>query len=213
MDRSQSNTLVLGAVGIALTALFLSKSDKPGGALKNYTPKGLNTGSPTDFILSAYPLALKIRKEFPQVPYQLLIAFPGLESSWGKAAPGFNFVGTKPGKDYKGQRQLLDTTEILPKPTGYKFPVVKKVEPYTKKQGFYKWHVKDYFRKFNSPEEGLRDFAYFITHGRYADDYTQNNIPAIVTKIWKDGYATDPNYVGKILKLVALIDKVIAEHV
>lgn len=202
------NTLIYGAAGLTLAALLFSargtKAPPPGPASKAFT------GSPTDFIKKMYPYAIQAQKVYPKVPYQLILAFAGLESGWGKAAPGFNFFGTKPGPYWKGEKQIFDTTEVLPKKSGYNFPKVYSVTDSTKYPGKYTWKVQDYFRKYPSPLDAFLDFCKFITSGRYSDDYKIPTIKAIVTEIWKDGYATDPGYVNKILKLVDVINKVVA---
>ena len=218
-----NNTILFGAAGLGLAALLLLGKKTPPptpAAVKSFT------GSPTDFIKQMYPYALAAKKVYPKVPYQLILAFSGLESGWGKAAPGFNFFGTKPGPAWKGEKQLITTTEILPKKSGYNFPKVISVTDSTKYPGKYTWKVQDYFRKYPTPLDAFLDFCKFITSGRYAKAFLNSDIKSIIAGIdimpldpedgdgingiWKAGYATDPGYVDKIMKLVDVINKVIA---
>lgn len=205
MAKNDGN-IILGAAGLTLAALIIFNSDKK----KPQTTKTAFTGSPTDFIKKMLPYAIQAQKSYPKVPIQLILAFAGLESGWGKSAPGFNFFGTKTGSAWTGEKQLIDTTEILPKKTGYNFPKVYSITDSTKYPGKYTWKVADYFRKYPSPTEAFLDFCKFITSGRYANAYTSKDIRTIVTNIWKAGYATAPGYVDAIMKLVDTINKVIA---
>ena len=195
------------AAGLGLAVLVLSQSDtskKP--PTPKYTPT-FASGSSLDFIKKMYPVALTAQKLYPKIPWQLFLSFSGLESGFGKHAPQYNFFGTKPGKGYTGQTQLLQTTEILPKATGYKFPAVIKIEPY--KDGKYKWTVKDHFRAYSSPLEAYRDFGAFVSKGCYKK---AENVPGVIQKLQqiKDcGYATDPGYVEKQKKLIALIEETV----
>src|SRR6185295_3827146 len=160
MSKRPNNALLLTAAGIA-AVLILSKSDKEQPQKKM---TGALTGKPTDFIIKMTPYAKAATKLFPQVPYELVLAFSGLESGWGKNAPGFNFFGTKPGSAWKGKTQQFDTTEYLKKSSGYNFPKVYSVTPAGDK---FKWKVRDTFRAFDNPAEAFVDFCKFITGGRY----------------------------------------------
>lgn len=194
--------LLLAAVGAGIAIAMSKDSDSAPG--KN---PGAFTGKPTDFILKMYPFARAAVTQFPQVPVELALALSGLESGWGKSAPQFNFFGTKPGKNYTGKVQQFDTTEVLPKASGYTFPKIYSITPRT--DGKFTWKVRDTFRAFDNPTAAYVDFCHFITSGRYQGCYKSRSIQDIVTCIWKAGYATDPDYPAKIMKLVGVVQQVI----
>lgn len=201
MGKKAGNGLFIVA-GAGLLFWLLSDSGKNEAPAK---PVKL-TGGPTDFILAMAPYARQAVKQFPQVPIELMLAFSGLESGWGKSAPEYNFFGTKPGKAWTGKVQQFDTTEYLPKATGFNFPKVYSVTPSGNQ---FKWKVRDTFRAYASPLDAYIDFCKFITGGRYKGAYTSKNIRDVVTAIWKAGYATDPGYPDKIMKLVGVIQQVL----
>lgn len=208
--KTTSGIIVAAAIATATIVMTNSDTTKVAPATINYKPKF--TGNPVDFIKNAYPFAVMANRQFPKVPARLILVFAALESGFGKHAPGYNFFGTKPGKSWKGKTQLLKTTEILPKATGYKFPKVYSITP-VQVNGVtkYRWVVDDTFMAFDSPLEAFLNFCAFITSGRYADNYKSDGVIEIIKEIKKDGYATDPNYVEKMQKLLTTIDKAIAE--
>lgn len=211
--KQNNSGIILAAAGLGLAAVFLAgdKKKSPGQAPPKYVPK--ITGGSVEFITKMYPVALAAQKVYPKIPWILFLTFSGLESGFGKHAPGWNFFGTKPGKAWKGKTQLLTTTEVLPKNTGYKFPEVISVTPSTKYPGKYTWKVKDNFRAYDTPLQAFLDFGAFISRGCYlkaADlPYINQKLQAI-----KDcGYATDPGYVAKQMKLVQLVQDVVKKYV
>lgn len=212
MKNRNNDSVALVAVAAVTLALVGG-----GVAVQNNNPSTSQTSNydrpifkgQTDFIKKVYPYALQAQRMYPKVPVSLIIAQAGLESGWGKAAVGNNFFGVKAGKSWKGERQLITTTEILPRPSGYNFPEIISVTPTA--NGKYRYKVKDWFRKYPSPLYSFLDYCKLITSGRYADNYSKGDVYSIIEEIKKDGYATDPNYVPKLKKLVDLVDKVIRE--
>lgn len=209
MAKNDNNGLLLAAGGLTLAVIFLSQSDKSNP--KVTVP--LTKGGAVEFIVNNYPMALAAQKKYPHVPWQLFLADAGLESGFGKHAPEFNFYGTKPGKAWTGKKQLLTTHEILPKKTGYNFPEVISVTDSVKYPGKYDWKVKDYFRAYNSPLEAFLDYGAFITHGCYKNATDAPTIAQKIQKIKDCGYATDPGYVAKFLKLVELVELTVHKFV
>lgn len=59
----------------------------------------------------------------------------------------------------------------------------------------------DMAKRYTSPEESIRDYARLIsTTPRYAQAYAVRNNPVqMIQEIKKAGYATDPNYVSKVM--------------
>lgn len=207
MGKAQNTTIVAaGFLGLAAIVLLSNKKTEAPKTVSNFT------GSPTDFIIKMYPAALAVKKLFPNVPAEIILAFSGLESSWGKHAPQFNFFGVKTGKAWTGAKQLLKTSEILPKNTGYNFPEVINIERYAKDPTKFRWVVRDYFRAYPSAAAGFADFAKFISSGRYKKAYESKDPKQIARAIWAAGYATDPNYPAKIARLLDIINEVIKKY-
>ena len=210
----ENNTIIFAAGAITLAAIVLGSSSNgkpsPGAT---YQPKFVMSGSAIEFITKMYPVALAAQKVYPKIPWQLFLTFSGLESGFGKHAPEWNFFGTKPGKAWQGKTQLLTTHEILPTKSGYNFPEVISITDSTKYPGKYDWKVKDKFRAYNSPLEAFLDFGAFISRGCYK---SAADVPYISQKlqILKNcGYATDPGYVAKQLKLVELVQEVVTKYI
>lgn len=133
-----------------------------------------------------------------------ILAQAALESGWGKRAPGFMLFGVKASKDTPiNKKQLLTTTEYLSSPN-VKFPEVLSIEP--QPGGKYRYRVKDWFRKYDNPEECFTDHAnFFLKNSRYKEALKVASDPRkFVEEIARAGYATAPDY-AKILK--SIIDK------
>ena len=134
-----------------------------------------------------------------------------LESAWGGVAPGNMFFGIKDTDGVNGNEQLITTTEYtrsinnpMPVPIS-STPVIKNGIKMFKHKG------KDYFRKYNSPEDCFNDHAqFFFKNKRYAKALTvKADYNRFFEEIAKAGYATDPNY-ANTLKAVS---KSIVKHI
>lgn len=132
-----------------------------------------------------------------------------LESGWGKYAPGNMFFGVKDTDGNNGNEQLLTTTEYSGR-ADLKFPVIIKVTPVMLRgKKYFKYTVKDYFRKYKTPEECFTEHTnFFFKNPRYAKalevkaDYNR-----FFEEIHKAGYATDPNYSDTLKKIAKMIVK------
>lgn len=141
------------------------------------------------------------------ISHLVILAQAALESGWGKYAPGNMLFGIKANTNTpEDKRQLITTTEFLSTPN-IKFPEIISV----KKQpnGQYKYIVKDWFRKYETPEEGFTDHAnFFLTNPRYKEALKFKNDPyKFAEEIAKAGYATDPNYSKTLKSMVDSIKK------
>ncbi len=133
-----------------------------------------------------------------------ILAQAALESGWGEHAPGNMFFGVKDTDGINGNEQLITTTEYS-KRMDLKFPEIISVIPVTiRGEKFFKYTVKDYFRKYNSPEESFTGHAqFFLKNPRYAGALQVKAEPMLfIDAIAKAGYATAPDY-ADILKGVA----------
>ncbi|MFP9114937.1 glucosaminidase domain-containing protein [Flavobacterium sp. RHBU_3] len=140
-----------------------------------------------------------------------ILAQAALESGWGEAAPGNAFFGVKDTDGINGNEQLLTTTEYSRR-ADLKFPQVISVTPIVRNGvKMFRYKVKDYFRKYNTPEECFTDHAkFFLKNKRYAEALQVKHNPMLfIDAIAAAGYATAPNY-ASTLKAVA---KTIEKHV
>ncbi|PTT07116.1 peptidoglycan hydrolase [Flavobacterium sp. HMWF030] len=134
-----------------------------------------------------------------------------LESAWGDVAPGNMFFGVKDTDGINGNEQLLTTTEYSSK-GDLKFPEIISKEIVLKGgRKMFKYKVKDYFRKYETPEHCFADHAkFFIKNKRYAKALeVKHDYNKFFEEIAKAGYATDPNY-ANTLKAVS---KSIVKHI
>lgn len=166
--------------------------------------------TPKQFVL-AYSQDAKKTEEETGILAKSVLAQAALESGWGKAAPGFNFFGIKDKDGLNGNEQLLVTVEYS-KRMNLNFPVIKSVKPVMiRGEKFYKYVIKDYFAAYKTPEESFTAHAnFFFKNPRYAKAIQKDNISdplRFFTEIHKAGYATDPNYVTTLMKIVKMIEK------
>lgn len=156
--------------------------------------------TPKEFVSNYLPFA-KQTEEKTGISAIAILAQAALESGWGKAAIGNMFFGVKDTDGLNGNEQLLTTTEYSRK-SDLKFPVIISITPMVLNgQKYFKYKVKDYFRKYNTPEESFTDHARFlIANKRYAHALTVKSDPVLfIEAIAAAGYATAPNY-ADILK-------------
>lgn len=156
---------------------------------------------PKDFVVKYYPYAKQIEDELGLSSIAIL-AQCALESGWGEHAPGNMMFGIKDTDGVNGNEQLITTTEYLKNPNA-KFPIIisKVLDPVKK---LYKYIVKDYFRKYNTPADSFRDHVkFFQVNKRYATAWSvRKDYNRFFEEIAKAGYATAVGY-DETLKQVA----------
>jgi flagellar protein FlgJ len=138
-----------------------------------------------------------------------ILAQAALESGWGQFAPGNMFFGVKDSDGVNGNEQLLTTTEYS-KRYDLKFPVIISIEPVIRNgEKYFQYRVKDYFRRYNTPEESFTDHAnLFVRVKRYSKAMkVKNDAFMFIEEIAAAGYATDPNYAAKLKQIAKLIQK------
>ena len=160
---------------------------------------------PSEFILRYYPYA-KQTQDKTGISAVFILAQAALESAWGAAAPGNMFFGVKDTDGLNGNEQLLLTTEYLNNPDK-KFPFIVSVVQVGKK--LWKYRVKDWFRKYATPEESFTDHAnFFFKNKRYAEALKHSADPyEFASQVAKAGYATDPDYAASLYKVITMIKK------
>lgn len=164
--------------------------------------------SPKEFTNTFLPFAKETESK-TGISAIAILAQAALESGWAAKAPNNMFFGVKDSDGVNGNEQLITTTEYS-KRNDLNFPVIIRVEPVTLQgQKFFKYTIKDYFRKYNTPEESFTDHAeFFIKNGRYATALKVKNEPnKFVDEIQKAGYATDPNYAITLKSIIKMIER------
>ena len=124
------------------------------------------------------------------VPAQLIMAQAALESGWGKreirtddGKTSFNVFGIKADKSWKGPVVEATTTE-------YVNGVAQKTQAR--------------FRAYSSYDESFADYARFMTSNpRYANVLATPDPAQAAHGLQRAGYATDPNYGGKLVRIMA----------
>lgn len=161
---------------------------------------------PIDFCRNYYPFAKETERK-SGISAIAILAQAAIESGWGKVAPGNMFFGVKDTDGVNGNEQLLTTTEYSRR-SDLKFPVIISITPVIRNgQKWFKYRIKDYFRKYNTPEECFTDHAnFFFKNKRYAEALKVRSDPEkFVTEIARAGYATDPGYTQTLKSVVSMI--------
>jgi flagellar protein FlgJ len=160
--------------------------------------------TPEEFVINYYSFA-KASSAKSGISAIAMLAQAAWESGWGKSAPGNMLFGIKASMSLpENKRQLITTTEYLRKPD-VQFPEVISVTKMS--NGLYKYKIKDWFRKYDSPEESFTDHSnFFLLNKRYAVALTVKHDPYLfIDEIAKAGYATDPTYADSLKKVAEMI--------
>lgn len=144
--------------------------------------------SPRDFIESLLPHARKAAEQLGVEP-RVLVAQAALETGWGQhmitddnGGPSFNFFGIKATTDWQGGTAETTTHEYI---EGRRLTMT------------------DRFRAYSDPESAFQDYVDFLkANPRYQSALANADDPAAYTRGLQDaGYATDPHYADKILRI------------
>lgn len=165
--------------------------------------------TPQEFVKAYYGYAKETESK-TGINARFTLAQAAIESAWGKSAPGNMFFGIKanPKTTPVNQRQLLVTSEVLAdERAGNRFPVVISI---TKRpDGKYLFKVKDWFRKYDTPEGSFSDHGrFFFENKRYAKALEVRQDPnKFAEAIAAAGYATAPNYADTLKSVIRTIEK------
>lgn len=126
------------------------------------------------------------------VPTQLILAQAALESGWGRreirgddGSQSHNLFGIKAGKNWKGPVVEATTTE-------YVDGVAQR--------------TRATFRAYGSYAEAFADYARFLTgNPRYAQVLATSDPAEAAHGLQRAGYATDPQYGGKLVRIMKQI--------
>jgi len=163
---------------------------------------------PKEFVKTYFPYARQT-EEKTGISSIAILAQAALESGWGKSAPGNMFFGIKDTDGVNGNEQLLTTTEYSRR-SDLTFPEIISVEPVIRNgQKYFKYKVKDYFRKYDTPEACFTDHTkFFFQNKRYATALIVKSDPyKFIDEIAKAGYATTPDYASNLKLVAKMIEK------
>jgi peptidoglycan hydrolase FlgJ len=144
--------------------------------------------SKSDFVRSMWPHAEQAGRELGVDP-QALLAQAALETGWGKSVPcdasgacSYNLFGIKAGSQWSGATVNVPTLEFE------EGVAVRKV---------------DRFRSYSSPADSFRDYAGLIrNNSRYASAVgAGGDVASFAAALQEGGYATDPAYADKIVRV------------
>ena len=141
-----------------------------------------------DFIDRLLPHAKTASQEVG-IPAQFMLAQAALESGWGKHeirradnSPSYNLFGIKAGANWKGDVVEAVTTEFV---NGVPKKVVEK------------------FRAYSSYAESFSDYAKLLSDNpRYAKVVNASEPSTFAFGLQRAGYATDPMYAEKLLRIL-----------
>jgi len=127
------------------------------------------------------------------IPAKLILSQAALESGWGRreisaddGSASFNLFGIKAGSRWAGKVVHVLTTE-------YENGAARKVvQP---------------FRAYGSYAESFSDYARLMSRSpRYGDVAGADTAEEAARRIQRAGYATDPDYAGKLISIMAYFD-------
>lgn len=163
--------------------------------------------TPKQFV-TTYLHYAKLTQEKTGIDARFILAQAALETGWGGSAPGNMFFGVKanPNTTPENKRQLVATKEILSRPDA-KFPVMISITPMS--NGKYLYVVKDWFRKYETPEESFTDHAqFFFQNKRYAKALEVKDDPyKFADEVARAGYATAPDYAKVLRSVIYTVEK------
>lgn len=150
--------------------------------LQKNAPAGSNV-----FVQQMWSYATDAAKKLG-VPTQSVLAQAALESGWGKktlkaesGADSYNLFNIKAGSNWTGQ---VVSKEVVEYKSGL---AVKSIEK---------------FRVYDSYEESFADYARLISSSPRYTGVLNQDAQGFATGLQQSGYATDPSYAGKIMRLM-----------
>ena len=141
------------------------------------------------------------------IDFRFILAQSALETGWGDKVVGNMMFGVKASKNTPdNKKQLITTIEVLSE-INNNFPEVISIEK--RRDGKYTHIVKDWFRKYDTPEESFTDHAnFFFDNKRYERALDFKHDPySFAEEIAKAGYATDPNYANTLKSVIKSVER------
>lgn len=148
----------------------------------------LGSAMPRDFVGQVWPHAVEASRS-TGIPPQFLLAHSALESGWGRSelrradgSSSYNLFGIKAGADWRGDTVEVPTTEYI---NGRPQQMVQR------------------FRAYGSYEEAFRDYAGLLRgNPRYAAVIGSQDGAEFAKQLQQAGYATDPAYADKLVRII-----------
>jgi flagellar protein FlgJ len=182
LDQQLAQTMAVRGVGLAdIMARQLGAAQAPRQAETSSPPQA--------FVQRLWPHALEAGRA-TGLPARFILAQAALESGWGRSeprgasgAPSYNLFGIKAGPEWSGRVAEAPTTEYV---NGAARPTVGR------------------FRAYGSYREAFADYARLLrSHPRYAQVLSQRDDAAGFAKgLQQAGYASDPMYADKLLRVI-----------
>ena len=168
-------------------ALFIGLTGKAysGSSNTSSSTSGSTASKTSNFINKLAPMAVSDYKTSGVLP-SLTIAQGILESGWGEselAVKANNLFGIKADTRWTGKVYNTETKEYY---DNSNIPTT----------------ISANFRAYDSWEGGVKDHSEFLKADRYSKVLSAKNYQEACTEIYKAGYATDPNYTSKLIKLI-----------
>lgn len=170
---------------------MLDATQSAPGASTAIPPGGSGASTPDQtkgFVNTLWPHA-QAASQATGIPAQFMLAQAALESGWGKreirladGSQSFNVFGIKAGSSWSGAVAETVTTEYV---NGVAQKTVEK------------------FRAYSSYAEGFRDYANLLLNNpRYAAVLEQQDAAGFARGLQQAGYATDPMYADKLMRIL-----------
>lgn len=140
--------------------------------------------------VKSYAYLAKELSEQTKIPAPLILAVAGLESGWGRselAKSANNHFGIKAKKDWYGMSYCKNTLE---------YGNYQPDQPYLAQQCF---------KKYSYIRDSYNDFGLYIQSKGYYRSllyYPSWNYRAWAEGMQRNGYATDPDYANKVLRMI-----------
>lgn len=141
-----------------------------------------------EFVNRVWPYAMEAAKNLG-VPPHFLVAQAALESGWGRSeirradgATTYNVFGIKAGRSWSGDTVAVPTTEYV--------------------DGVAQT-VRERFRAYASYDEAFRDYADLLrSNPRFSGVLGQQDGTQFARSLQQAGYATDPAYADKLVRII-----------
>ncbi|HCI13441.1 MAG: flagellar rod assembly protein/muramidase FlgJ [Gallionellales bacterium GWA2_60_142] len=193
LSRNMAGQAEVGKTGAVSPATSgAQRPTAPAPNAMSALPSAYSENAQQDFVGRMLPYAVQASKA-TGVPAQLMLGQAALESGWGKreirmpdGSNSFNLFGIKATAGWGGKVAEVMTTEYR---NGIAYKQVER------------------FRAYSSYAEAFQDHANLIgNNSRYAEVMQQAGNPAgMAVAIQRAGYATDPNYADKLVRVMGMM--------
>ncbi len=182
-SRGTAETRSLPPAGIAPEPQSGSSGIRPSAAIRDF--------------MSRHWASARAASDATGIPARFLLAQAALESGWGRqeirgadGSSSFNLFGIKAGRNWTGRVAEAVTTEYAGG-TAYK--------------------TAERFRAYGSYAESFQDYAKLLLNNpRYSQVLAQQDAAGFARGLQQAGYATDPKYADKLMRILNGLDQVTA---